>query len=253
MGLFDLPAPVFGAIDGMLAMALPALLRLAVWAILAGWITMWVYGRFSNQEKIRTLKTRQKQQQNAIAGFDGEFSQLMPLIRDALALGFRQLGLSLGPALLATVPVVFIIVWVSGEYGYELPPAGSEILVVAEPAGGEISWSPAPDARRHENGWLVKWPAQGQSLTISEAGRALLTLPPDHAVAVIHKKRWWNLLMANPLGYLPQDGHTDSVHLALPEVVLIGAGPVWIRGWMFSFFGIFLLSSIAFRQLLRLD
>lgn len=253
MGLFDLPAPLFGAIDGVLAMALPPLPRLAAWAVFAGWLTMAVYRRFSDQEKIRTLKMRQQEQQTAIAGFDGEFAQLLPLIRHALALGFRQLGLSLGPALLATLPVLFIVVWVAGEFAYATPAAGSEVGVRAEPAGGGIQWLPAADASRSRDGWQVRWPENGRSLTMNADGRVLLVLPVDDAVPVIHKKRWWNLLMANPLGYLPVEGRVDIVHIDLPERVFIAAGPSWVRGWMFSFFGVFLLSSVAFKLLMRLD
>ena len=109
MGLFDLPAPLFGAIDGLLAMALPAVIRLVIWGVLAGWLTMVVYRFLSNQEKIGELKTQQKVQQKNIAEFDGEFAGLLPLIRQTLALGFKQLGFALGPALLATVPILFIV------------------------------------------------------------------------------------------------------------------------------------------------
>jgi len=60
MGLFDLPAPLFSAFDGVLGMALPPVLRLVIWGILAGWLTMVVYRRLSNQEKIGELKAQQK-------------------------------------------------------------------------------------------------------------------------------------------------------------------------------------------------
>ncbi len=125
MGLFDLPAPLFTTIDGVLGMALPPVARLVFWGILAGWLTMMVYRRLSNQEKIGELKAQQKGQQKKIAEFDGEFEELMPLIRHTLALGFKQLGLALGPALLSTVPVLFLIVWVAGAFGNEAPAAGS--------------------------------------------------------------------------------------------------------------------------------
>ena len=253
MGLFDLPAPLLGAIDSVLALALPPLLRLAFWAVFAGWLTMAVYRRFSNQEKIRALKTRQKQQQAALADFDGEFAQLLPLVRGALALGFRQLGVSLGPALLATLPVLFIVIWVAGEYAYEVPAPGSEVIVRAEPSGAGIAWSPATGATEFADGWVIKWPAHGDSLAMNQDGRTLLALPAGDTVPVIHKKRWWNLLMANPLGYLPGDVRADIVHIELPAAVFIDAGPDWMRGWMFCFFGIFLLSSIVFKLLMRLD
>lgn len=253
MGLFDLPAPLFSAVDGVLGMALLPVLRLVIWGILAGWLTMVVYRRLSNQEKIGELKAQQKIQQKIIAEFDGEFGELMPLIRHTLALGFRQLGLALGPALLATIPILFIVIWVAGEFGFETPVAGSEVLLSAEPANNDIHWSSTTEVKITEDGWAVNWPAEGQSLTMTDGRQPLLVLPLEHNIPIIHKKKWWNLLMANPIGYLPDDGKTEVIRIALPEPVMIGAGPSWIRGWMFSFFVTFLLSSLAFKFLLRID
>lgn len=253
MGLFDLPAPVFGAIDGVLALALPPVLRLVIWGIFAGWFTMVIYRLFSNQAKIGTLKAQQKTQQKQIAEFDGEFAELMPLIRHTLALGFKQLGFALGPALLATVPVLFIVIWIAGEFGYTTPTTGSEILLNAEPASSEIYWSSTTGVKRSDDSWLINWPSKGQSLTMQDDHQPLLILPLEHDITIIHKKRWWNLLVANPLGYLPKDGKTDVINIHLPEAVIIASGPAWVRGWMFSFFMAFLLSSIGFKLLLRID
>jgi hypothetical protein len=258
MGLFNLPAPIFSFADSLLAGVVPPLLRLVLWGIFAGWLTMLAYRLFSNQEKLGSLKAAQKDQNNAIAEFDGEFAELLPLIRDALALGIRQLGLALGPALLATVPALLVIIWVAGAFAYEAPVSGSEVLVNVEPATSEVRWSPTSLVRtvediNDETGWLIEWPSNQQSLTLSEGQTTLLVLPLTHDVPIIHKKRWWNLLMANPLGYLPQEGETRVVRIELPEKIIIGAGPDWMRGWMFSFFMAFLLSSVAFKFLLRLD
>ena len=150
-------------------------------------------------------------------------------------------------------PVVFIVIWVAGEFGYVLPDTDSEVFLSIEPVSSDINWSPMSEVRVKEGGWVVTWPSQGQSLTMREGQQLLLVLPLERAIPVIHKKRWWNLLMANPLGYLPEDGNTDVVHIELPAAVIIGSGPVWMRGWMFSFFMSFLLSSFGFKLLLRLD
>ncbi|MEE8339402.1 MAG: hypothetical protein V3R56_04610 [Xanthomonadales bacterium] len=253
MGLFDVPAPLFAAIDGVLAMALPSVLRLMLWGILAGWLTMVVYRRLSNQEKIGELKGQQKVQQKEIAEFDGEFEELMPLIRHTLALGFKQLGLALGPALLSTLPVLFLIVWVAGAFGNEAPATGSRVHLTAEPANDDIHWSSTTGVETVADGWQVNWPENGQSLTLTDGRQALLTLPLEDNIPIIHKKKWWNLLMANPVGYLPDDGKTEVIHIDLPEQVIIGFGPGWMRGWMFSFFLTFLLSSLGFKFLLRID
>ncbi len=253
MGLFDLPAPLFAAIDGVLGMALPPVLRLVFWGILAGWLTMVVYRRLSNQKKIGELKAQQKVQQKKIAEFDGEFEELMPLIRHTLALGFRQLGLALGPALLSAVPVLFLIVWVAGAFGNEAPIAGSMVHISAEPANDDIHWSSITAVEVLEDGWQAKWPGNGQTLTMTDGRQSLVTFPLQANIPVIHKMKWWNLLMANPIGYLPANGKTDVIHIDLPEQVIIDIGPGWMRGWMFSFFLTFLLSSLGFKFLLRID
>ncbi len=253
MGLFDLPAPLFTAIDSVLGMALPPVLRLVLWGILAGWLTMLVYRRLSNQARIGELKAQQKVQQKIIAEFDGEFEDLMPLIGNTLGLGFRQLGLALGPALLSTVPVLFLIVWVAGAFGNETPAAGTMVYLTAEPTNDDIHWSPIAGVEATEDGWLFKWPAAGQSLTVTDGHQSLLTLPPKKDIPIIHKKKWWNFLMANPIGYLPQNGKTEAIHIKLPKQIIIGFGPAWMHGWMFSFFVTFLLSSLGFKFLLRID
>ena len=253
MGLFDLPAPLFAVIDGVLGMALPPVLRLVFWGILAGWMTMMVYRRLSNQEKIGELKAQQKVQQKLIADFDGEFEELMPLIRHTLALGFKQLGLALGPALLSTLPILFLIVWVAGAFGNEAPAAASMVHLTAEPSNNDIHWSSTTGVETVADGWQVSWPKNGQSLTLTDGRQPLLTLPLEDNIPIIHKKKWWNLLMANPIGYLPDDGKTDVIHIDLPEQVIIGFGPAWMHGWMFSFFVAFLLSSLGFKFLLRID
>ena len=88
---------------------------------------------------------------------------------------------------------------------------------------------------------------------MNENSQPLLVLPLEQRIPIIHKKRWWNWLMANPLGYLPTDLKTDVINIHLPKAVMIGFGPGWMRGWMFSFFMTFLISSIIFKRLLRLD
>jgi hypothetical protein len=253
MGLFDLPAPLLAAIDGLLAMALPAVLRLVFWGIIAGWLAMLVYRRLSNQGKIRELKRQQKIQQKKIAGFDGEFEELIPLIRSTLALGFRQLGLALGPALLSTLPVLFLIVWVAGSYGHDAPTAGSIVVLTAEPTTDGIHWTPITNVVILEDGWQIQWPGRGQFLTLTDGQLPLLKLPLKDNIPIIHKKKWWNFLMANPIGYLPENGNTDVIHIGLPEQHMLGFGPDWMRGWMFSFFLAFLLSSLGFKFLLRIE
>lgn len=255
MGLFDIPGPLFSLVDQTLSF-LPSAVRLALWGVLAGWLTMVVYRRLSNQEKIGVLKSEQKTQQQAIAEFDGELGELFPLIRHTLGLGLRQLGLSLGPALLATLPVLFLVVWVAGRFGHEQPRPGELIEVVAAQPGAsspKLSWRPAGGVSVTPEGWRIAWPEEGKTVELTQSDVVLLKLPAESPIPVIHAKRWWNLLMANPIGYLPPDAAVDSVSIGLPQKTILPFGPGWMQGWMFTFFGVFLLSSVAFKVALKID
>ena len=253
MGLFDLAAPLFGAVDGLFDGILPAGLRLALWGVLAGWLTMVVYRRLSNQDRISELKAEQKTQQQLISNFDGEFDELLPLIRKTLGLGFRQLGLSLGPALLATVPVLFLVAWVAGQFGYSMPAPGQNITLSAEPDSSSLQFSPGSGALSQDQGWQLPWPQPDQPVTVSAQNQPLLSLPLVRPVPVLHKKQWWNWLFANPIGYIDDNREVDVLNIDLPEQQFIPAGPGWVRGWMFLFFSVFLVSSVAFKLLLKID
>ena len=253
MGLFDLTAPVFGAVDDILLSFLPAFLRLLLWGILAGWLTMLVYRKISNQEKIGVLKAEQKKLQRSITQFDGEFEHLLPVIWRTLGLGFRQLGLAIGPALLSTLPVLFLIIWAAGRFAYATQEAGDSIDFHAEPSPANLQWSPEDIASPIAKGWTVIWPDTGNLAVLKSDEISLLELPLDANVPLIHKKRWWNVLMANPLGYLPHNLETDTITFDLPEIQILNFGPGWVRGWMFSFFLSFLFSSIAFKFILKIE
>lgn len=256
MGLFDLPAPLFAAIDQFVGLALPPLFRLVLWGVLAGWLTMVVYRRLSNQERIQQLKNEQKEQQKIIADFDGDFSDLMPQIRHTLGLGLRQLGLSLGPALLATIPILFIVIWVAGAFGYQQPAPAEPVNIETVPADdtrARLNWSLPGMARETASGWTLTWPAPDQPIALLQDGEALFELPFEQSIPVIHKRHWWNWLMANPAGYLPDTAAVEAVEIGLPEQQFLRFGPGWMHGWIFSFFTSFLLSSIGFKLALRID
>lgn len=253
MGFFDIVAPVFGAIDGAIAYVLPPFVRLLIWGIFAGWLTMVAYRKLSNQQKITELKNEQKIQQKVIVDFDGEMAELVPLVKRTLGLGFRQLGLAIGPALLATLPVLFLVAWVAGAFGYHSPLPGQEVRITSTPAGVSLESIPSDSIQRSDEHWNLTWPEEGNFVNVSSSGSELLALPTLQNVPVLHKKKWWNTLFANPIGYLPDDSSLELLNIELPEQEFFPVGPHWMRGWMFMFFSVFLLSSLGFKFLLRID
>jgi len=94
----------------------------------------------------------------------------------------------------------------------------------------------------------IAWPAKGTTLQLlGPNGSTLLVLPPIRPTPVLHKRQWWNALMANPAGYLDDNNIVELVQLELPEKQFIPLGPPWLRGWLPTF----ILYLLAFSLLLR--
>ena len=248
-GLLDLPGIAFDRIERSLAKALPTPLRLTFWALLSAWMTMWVYRAASNQVRLAAVRKQSRALRAQISGYDGEFNGLLPLIGRNLALAGRQLRLALGPALLAGLPVLFVMVWISVAYGPMLPLPGSTVEVEAQPIAADqstkLQWQGAAALAEENDGssadgsrrWTLTWPRPSTPAQLLDGNhRTVAELPPRRATPVLHPKRWWNTLIANPGGYLAVDGAIDTLRMNLPDTEVLGFGPTWMRGWPFLYF-----------------
>jgi hypothetical protein len=83
-------------------------------------------------------------------------------------------------------------------------------------------------------------------------GTVLLSLPTAAPAGVVHQRRWWNLLVGNPAGYLPAPGAVDTLELGLPRAEFLPFGPAWLRGWIAYFFAIVIVFSLLLKFLWRL-
>lgn len=245
MGVFDLPAPLFAWIDQLLSLVAAPTLRLVFWGLVAAVLSMGLYWLFSSQEKLTDVKIRAMKARQDLNGFDGEFGDAWPLMRSMLGLSFRQLGMTTLPALLASIPVLALIVWLGTAYGYGLPEDQGAIEVQATPettVSAELKT--APEAASSNYPRLVITDATGK--LVSDTAFAA-------PVPTIHKRQWWNRLIGNPLGYLPPDGEIEAIAIALPEKDYLGFGPAWLRPWYVLFFTVLVLGSLAIKMSFRIE
>ena len=78
LGLLDIPGLLLGPIDSALAaIKMPTLLRLLGWGWLSGYAGMWIYRRFSPQQRIAEVRTLLADVHKQLASYDGEFSGLL--------------------------------------------------------------------------------------------------------------------------------------------------------------------------------
>ena len=243
MGVIDLPAPLFDAIEGAIDF-LPTLLRLCLWSIVAGIASMLLYGAMSPQKRIAAVKVDLKAAQAEMTAADESFAELMDLTKKSLTLSFKHLGLVFGPALISAIPMICIMAWASNQYGYNFPAAGDSVAVttIPEEAVRDITWRGTDAPSLENNAWTVTWPGDaGLVEAVTADGGELLALPLQAPVPTVHKKVWWNSLLGNPAGYLADDSPVEVVFLELPSQGHLPFGPGWLGHWL----TVFLVASVA--------
>jgi len=249
-GLFDLPSFVFDGVQALLNTILPVAISLGIWALLGAFLSMWVYGRFSNQEVLSTIKPLQKAASKRLAVYDGPFDGLMPLIKENLSLSGRHMWLTLFPALLASIPLLFILPWLSNTFGAFFPAPGTPVAITVESyTPYEMHWGSGQSFQQTGTGrWLLSWPEKGTSeVLLGRDNKPLVQLPPAAPSGILHKRQWWNYLLSNPAGYIEPRNSIETVYLDLPELQVQPWGPPWLRGWL----PVFLLYLFAFSMLFK--
>lgn len=251
-GIFDLPAPLFSLIDATLAVILADTIRLVLWGIVAGAGSMGLYWLTSPQLKLERAKQAASAARRAMSAYDGDFDGIFPLMVRSLSASLRHLGLALGPALLGSLPVIFLMVWMSGSFGYRLPEAGTGVEITTIGQSAPLAWSDGTQIKT-ENGWTVKWPAKGETLLLTAgSGDAMLSLPLTQPIPIRHKRAWWNMLFANPLGSLPADAPVEAIEIGLEAKTFTPFGPDWMRGWEALFILVVLVASVAIKIIFRI-
>jgi len=245
MGIFDLPAPLFAWADQAMSAFMSPTLRLVLWGLVAAVLSMGLYWMFSPQDKLTDIKTRALAARRDLNAFDGDFAEAWPLMRSMLGLSLRQLAMTTRPAVLASLPVLALIVWLGTAYGYHLPADGEVIGVQATPDVQALA-----ELRTAENGSTENPP---RLVVTDPSGAVISDISLAAAVPTIHKKQWWNTLIGNPLGYLPDDGKIEAIVFDLPANDYLGFGPGWLRPWYVLFFTILVLGSLAIKMVGRIE
>ncbi len=252
-GLLNLPFPLFDALDALIAF-LPAGLRVALFGVASGIITMGLYRWSSNQEKIRRHKEEIGRIRRRLAAAGDDLGETMRLSRANLAASFRLLGTVTGPALLASLPILLVIVWVAARYGYEPPPPASPVAIAFEPGRGEILVEPQGALEERGEGLFLRWPASAGEIRFRDAkGVVYAGPPPVPANDVVHKPLWWNLLLGNEMGYLRKDAAIEAIRFELAPRRLLPGLPGWLAGWEAIYFASLLATSLLLKLAFRIE
>jgi hypothetical protein len=242
VGLFDLPAPMFAFLDHGFGVVAPPVVRLVLWGLIGAVVSMGAYWLLSPQRRIAEAKARALEARRELDAYDGELSGAWPLMRRMLRAALRQLGLVTAPAVLASLPVIAMLAWLSTAYGYALPAGQAPVDVHTVPDGFQARLAPSQMPA-----------AEHQIVVTDQEGRVIERIPMAAPVSTIHKRQWWNSLIGNPAGYLPDQAAVDRVELDLPERQYLSIGPTWLRAWYVVFFASLLVGSLAIKFAWRIE
>ena len=237
MGLLDLPAPALAWTDLQLARAAPETARILLWAAAAAMLSMLLYWALSPQHRLARLAAEERLLRDRLSDTPAEMAEGLASAGRLLRLAFLRLGLVLPPAIAAALPGLCVMVWLNAHYAYEMPPEPAEVAVRVEPANAEgrvVAGDPVQVEVRDRQGALLH------------------SVPLGAAVPVVHKRLWWNTLIGNPLGYLPDDSAIDRIEIGLVEKRYLAIGPDWMQGWEPLFIAALLAGSLAIKLLFRI-
>src|SRR5262245_46132522 len=141
MGLFDLPAPLFSAPTALLSGLLPPVILVLLWGVIGGIVGVELYRLFSPQRRLAAVKSELSAAQQQLSTYDGEFAGAWPLMGRLMRLAFGRLALVLPAAVVSSLPVLALIVWLDTAYGHNLPPAGQPVVATTSPADFEARWN----------------------------------------------------------------------------------------------------------------
>lgn len=248
LGLFDLAAPMLSWLDQALAAVVPAAARLALWGLVAAAFSMALYAALSPQHRLRRVREEAVAARQALDRHDGSFAEARPLIAKMFATSMKQLALVLAPAVLASLPVLFMLVWLHGAFGYTLPQQTQHVNLRTQPEGYEAALHQSDSGTY--SGIAAK---EAPSLVVRDGrGRIVEERPLNAPVTSLHKRQWWNVLIANPLGYIADASPLEAVEIDLPRREVLSFGPWWLRTWEFVFFTTLVAASLAIKLLFRL-
>lgn len=244
MGVLDWPAPLFTQLDALIDF-LPPALKLALWAAIGAGLSMAIYKAISPQQQVALAKAEAKAAKRMLDDYDGELSGAWSLMGRAIAAALRPIQLELTPALVASLPLLAMIAWLSTAYGYRFPDIGSPVAITVTP-------------QQFKAQLLGQKPYGGQAspaqrlLVIDPGGATAAEIAVSAPVSTLEKRRWWHFLIGNPAGYLPEGSVIERIELSLPAQEILPLGPPWLRGWGPFYFAVLILFSLAIKRLWKI-
>jgi len=230
-GLLGIPFPLYGVVDRLMASVIGATGSILVWSLLCSAAVLFIYRHCSPQKKLRVIKDRMREIGGELNKNPDDLSLLLRLSGENIKIAFKRFLLTFLPTCVAVLPLLSLATWLNSHYGYQTPLPGEKVIATAMPVSTEIGAGWASMLTYGVTNTVEATEGVDALTLFGSDGTALaeVTFPPRGNV-IAHKK-WWNLLLGNPVGYLPVNSAPDAVLLDFDRREFIGFGPDWMRGW----------------------
>lgn len=245
--------PALNMVDSWLAGLLPFAVRLSMWGALAGTLSITIYTKLSPQASIAKLKKKTWSLQRKMLCMNIEFVDFLRLSKENMKTTIRLFATVLGPALVSALPVIFLAIWIHTCLAYEAPPTPNDLVVTA--ADGNVNLSLLRHTNKISHDEIHNHDISSpEAIVVMAENKVIYSGNPfSPPTPVIHKQRWWSVLLDSPAGYIVEDAPIDSIRLNLSKKQAVKWMPNWATGWEFPFFVFVLLAALGIKLVYRIE
>ena len=246
--------PALNAVDGWLGGLFPFVFRLMMWGALAGTLSILIYAKLSPQASIKRLKKKIRGLQREMLGLDLEFADFLRLSKENLKTSLKLFAAVLGPGLVSVLPVLLLAIWIHTCLAYDPPPTSDDLIATSIDGDIDLRLAMNDDLDKLTQDEIFhRDPIGSQTIVVMADDKVVYSgdplSPPTH---VVHKRRWWSVLLDNPAGYVVEDAPVDSIRLNVSRKQAVKWGPNWTRGWEFTFFVFVFIAALGIKLSFRI-
>lgn len=259
-GFFDLLFRPLGALGPILSLTL--------FSAATGLLMVWIFGRFSRQEKIRSVKNGIQANLIALRLYQHSFRIFLRIQGRLLGSTLSYMALSLRPMMVMIVPVLLILIQLNGRYGVRPLETGESAVVTVRLSGAAFPDESSGIGLLAGEGVTVETPPVRIPSRSEVVWRVRATGPGKHVLAVNYGgRRTEKMLVAGPSTELlsaTRTGEGIGEQILHPgEAPLDPSGPIraftvgypqkelFLFGWETHWLVLFFVLSIACGYLLK--
>ena len=215
---------------------------------------MWLYLLASDQLGIAALKNETRMLRKRMLAEDLENKEVMSIAKENLFVSLRLVTKVFFPSLIASLPVLFFVIWLSSHMTYDRSNDATGVSVNVIPSVGNLEFLPNDMFILKEGEIRLMMKSELQTIkVVSPEGLVYEGRPQAHPVDGVYKKQWWNTFLGNAAGYVENNATVDEIKWGFPRRIYLEGVPSWMSTWEFPFFASLIIVAIVLKFTLRIQ